>query len=82
MTISVIIVLTHVPINVVQVIVYFKILSQLEYNVIFLQLSDFAKIGLANNYTRYSSIVLLHEDTEYLNIREVKFSRLTQNAKL
>ena len=34
MTISVIIVLTHVPINVVQVIVYFKILSQLEYNVL------------------------------------------------
>ena len=33
MTISVIIVLTHVPINVVQVIVYIKIPSELEYNV-------------------------------------------------
>ena len=33
MMISAIIVPTHVPINVVQVIVYFKILSKLEYNV-------------------------------------------------
>ena len=33
MMISVIIVPTHVPINVVQVIVYFKISSELEYNV-------------------------------------------------
>ena len=33
MMISVIIVPTYVPINVVQVIVYFKISSELEYNV-------------------------------------------------
>ena len=34
MMISVIIVPTHVPVNVVQVIVYFKILRELEYNVV------------------------------------------------